>query len=400
MKKVLKNKEKNLKLTAFGFTLIELLAVIVILAIIALIATPIILKIIDDSKEESNKRSVEMYAKAVENAIANYQLKTGEKPTKFEEIEEYIEYDGSTVVCDVVQIYEDGNIYLNGCIVNNDGKGYVYGEQHLDKYNVKAATEKSKTTGIVPTTDENGNIVPGSEFKIKVSNTSEWLTFFILSNSEDGNYVNLIAEQNITIDGEYTSEPQDGDEWYMTESNPYDNRYGPQKAYTYLNEAVSNWINIPIIENFNYEDEGHKENSIYGYQNIKTELDETTGKYITTITPLSSSYGNQKKYENMRARLPYYSEVIGNTTCTLSYGSCPLWMVNYLYISSYYSTSNKINSTGSNYAYWLLSSNAGASINARYVNNNGTVYNYNTSDAGRGIRPVITILKSDLLRVM
>ena len=57
-----------------GFTLIELLAVIVILAIIALIATPIILGIIKDSKEESNKRSVDMYAKAIENAIAKDQL--------------------------------------------------------------------------------------------------------------------------------------------------------------------------------------------------------------------------------------------------------------------------------------------------------------------------------------
>ena len=34
-----------------GFTLIELLAVIVILAIIALIATPIVLNIINDTKE-------------------------------------------------------------------------------------------------------------------------------------------------------------------------------------------------------------------------------------------------------------------------------------------------------------------------------------------------------------
>ena len=41
-----------------GFTLIELLAVIVILAIIALIATPIILGIINDAREESNERSV------------------------------------------------------------------------------------------------------------------------------------------------------------------------------------------------------------------------------------------------------------------------------------------------------------------------------------------------------
>ena len=52
-----------------GFTLIELLAVIVILAIIALIATPIVLNIINDSKENSNKRSIELYGKAVEQAV-------------------------------------------------------------------------------------------------------------------------------------------------------------------------------------------------------------------------------------------------------------------------------------------------------------------------------------------
>ena len=42
-----------------GFTLIELLAVIVILAIITLIAVPIVLNIINDSKESSLLRSAE-----------------------------------------------------------------------------------------------------------------------------------------------------------------------------------------------------------------------------------------------------------------------------------------------------------------------------------------------------
>ena len=37
-----------------GFTLIELLAVIVILAIIALIATPIVLNIIEDTKQQAS----------------------------------------------------------------------------------------------------------------------------------------------------------------------------------------------------------------------------------------------------------------------------------------------------------------------------------------------------------
>ena len=60
-----------------GFTLIELLAVIVILAIIALIATPIILGIINDAKEDSNKRSIENYAHAVELAVARFATGNG-----------------------------------------------------------------------------------------------------------------------------------------------------------------------------------------------------------------------------------------------------------------------------------------------------------------------------------
>ena len=54
-----------------GFTLIELLAVIVILAIIALIAVPIVLNIIDESKESATLRSADFYLDAVELSIAD-----------------------------------------------------------------------------------------------------------------------------------------------------------------------------------------------------------------------------------------------------------------------------------------------------------------------------------------
>ena len=57
-----------------GFTLIELLAVIVILAIIALIATPIVLNIIEESRDNSNLRSAEMYLDTVEMSIATSTL--------------------------------------------------------------------------------------------------------------------------------------------------------------------------------------------------------------------------------------------------------------------------------------------------------------------------------------
>ena len=107
-----------------GFTLIELLAVIVILAIIALIATPIILGIINDARKESNERSVELYASAVKNAIAAYQLTNANAPTKFSELN--VDYEGE-VVCEKEELYLDGSFYLEECKVNKGTNKYNYG---------------------------------------------------------------------------------------------------------------------------------------------------------------------------------------------------------------------------------------------------------------------------------
>ncbi len=54
-----------------GFTLIELLAVIIILAIVALIATPIILDVIEDSRESANKSQVELLLGGLEQLYAS-----------------------------------------------------------------------------------------------------------------------------------------------------------------------------------------------------------------------------------------------------------------------------------------------------------------------------------------
>ena len=65
-----------------GFTLIELLAVIVILAIIALIATPIVLGIIEDSRQNSNRLSANYIIDTVEKSYSMaYTKKSGLVPT-------------------------------------------------------------------------------------------------------------------------------------------------------------------------------------------------------------------------------------------------------------------------------------------------------------------------------
>jgi len=57
-----------------GFTLIELLAVIVILAIIALIATPMVLNTIDDARKGAAQSSALAYVKQVELQITTEKM--------------------------------------------------------------------------------------------------------------------------------------------------------------------------------------------------------------------------------------------------------------------------------------------------------------------------------------
>ena len=101
-----------------GFTLIELLAVIVILAIIALIATPIILNIINDTKSSADKRSIELYKKSVENAVSDYMLNNnGQIPTDawiMNNIDSY--YNGNRVSCDI-ELESNGRVNLSNCTV-------------------------------------------------------------------------------------------------------------------------------------------------------------------------------------------------------------------------------------------------------------------------------------------
>ena len=96
-----------------GFTLIELLAVIVILAIIALIATPIILGIIEDARKGSIEASANGYIDAVEYQIARTEIKG-------EEI-------------------SDGTYDVHQLEIDLDGEKPTYGEVTIEKGSVIAA---------------------------------------------------------------------------------------------------------------------------------------------------------------------------------------------------------------------------------------------------------------------
>ncbi len=57
-----------------GFTLIELLAVIIILAIVALIATPIILDVIEDARKSASESEINLVISGINNGCAQREL--------------------------------------------------------------------------------------------------------------------------------------------------------------------------------------------------------------------------------------------------------------------------------------------------------------------------------------
>ena len=111
-----------------GFTLIELIAVLVIMAILALIVTPLVMSIIKKAKVSADKRSIDAYGRSIELAIAGYLLDNGTFPTSIEQLT--IEYSGDKVVCSTTQLNNDSSVYLADCTVDGRSvEGYTYGKE-------------------------------------------------------------------------------------------------------------------------------------------------------------------------------------------------------------------------------------------------------------------------------
>src|SRR5574344_1839742 len=117
-----------------GFTLIELLAVIVILAIIALIVTPIITDLIKNAKAAADLRSAEAYVKAGENYYAEATLDTN----KYNLL--------GTNVIDSLEL--NNNVATGFVIVNNDGN-----VEMSIKINNKCYVKSSTATEVVVSDD-------------------------------------------------------------------------------------------------------------------------------------------------------------------------------------------------------------------------------------------------------
>ena len=370
-----------------GFTLIELLAVIVILAVISLIATPMILGVIETSKENSAKVSAYGYIDAVETQVAINELdanKTniedgvyevedlkntyglvvkGELPTSnsWVKIEKGQVVDYSLKIGEYVVNYsESGATVTKGGEIKTKPAG-------LNKSGAtkEEASETDTHRGIVYLDPTNLSNVCNAENSVSTTETKtgcmKWYIF-----NDDGNNYTMILDHNTTARIRWNDDNKNVS-------------YEESNLYSVVNDLkkTSGWkVNPRLIT-------AEEVNTITG----KTGFDlmnsnswywlDTQNQNQGTFSNVSRSkydwlYNNQ--YKCKTDNTDFGCKIEDNNTYT-GYGTA---------------------GNGNTWAYWTstLTGMADSGSNVWYVGRNGALYYNSAQFTGNGIRPVITISKS------
>ena len=234
-----------------------------ILAILALIVTPLVLNIIRKARTAADKRSIDAYGRSIELAIADYLLDNGTFPTSIEEIT--IEYSGDRVVCETTQLNDDSSVYLAGCTVGGRTvTGYTYG---TDKTQQEEEPETPSYTAY--------NVGQTIEYKginfyvIEESTTTEQAV--TLLKADPLTYEEVTTYSNGTGASTYDGTTYGGMQ-YHSESSNYETAY--------IKTTVDAWANAKLGEN--------------GYEEALITLDELTDNLGYEYYEQGSSIGYRK----------------------------------------------------------------------------------------------------------
>ena len=202
-----------------GFTLIELLAVIVVLAIIALIATPIVMNTIKNAKKGAAERTADNYIKQVETAVAEERLNKNEVL----EGEYQITSDGNLCRDKSASCSDDnkikiemsgtkptsGKIKITNGSVDQSSSSMTIGDYTVS-YNSTKKTYEATEKGTSTKTYANGevvyfNVTTGekcsnyTETQSNIGTKSGCMKFYAF-NDNGGSNVNLLLDHNTTAE--------------------------------------------------------------------------------------------------------------------------------------------------------------------------------------------------------
>ena len=322
-----------------GFTLVELLAVIVILAIIALIATPIILNVINDAKKQAAKDSAYGYMDAVEKYIVSSELEDKSIQDRTYSVEELnsmgVSVKGSTP--------DNGNIEIKNSSVKSYDigiDGYVVRNGKVDKVSTTKSFKNGTAVYYNPVSREKcTGYTEANSITGKNSGCMKWYVF----NDKEGNAtVNVILDHNTTAGVAYNST---GNNSEMKEV---------KKA---LENDTKDWKNTARLITAN------EVAKITGYTSWGTNI---------TGYPWFCFDTNQPDTTNECAKAQGTSEYA--------------WLFDYTYECTNYGCNTSDLST---WGYWT-------STSSWHVSRFGHLSNTNANYADSGVRPVITISKSNI----
>lgn len=171
-----------------GFTLIELLAVIVILAIIALIATPMVLKYIETSRTGADENSFKAIERAAELYYTSNMLEgNSQKTIYFPDEENILGLKGTKPTDGMVSISSDGKIKviatINGKTYMSEGAGLL----GLNHY--------FNATGSITATDEEWEYEKINDTDVKLTKYIGYKYHF----TNDLNDLNIVSEATYNV---------------------------------------------------------------------------------------------------------------------------------------------------------------------------------------------------------
>ena len=193
-----------------GFTLIELLAVIVILAVIALIATPLIMNVINDAKKGAARDAGYNVIKAGELKAATEGIAGGNPPFHYDE-NSNLDMKGTKPSKFTLDINKDMDTelkaWLNGyCVVKNYGNETVTIDEskksESDCVTGGSSSNKKYENGeVIYFNPETNQKCSASEYKPDNSlneNKSGCMKWYAFNDTEDSSTLNVILDHNTT----------------------------------------------------------------------------------------------------------------------------------------------------------------------------------------------------------
>src|SRR5574344_2938733 len=374
-----------------AFTLIELLAVIVILAIIALIITPVITDIIKSARESSDLRSAEAYVKAEDNFYAEATLDSNKASLLGTNVINSLEVNNAEATGTLI-VNSDGTVAM-AIVLNN--KCYVKtSSQYVDQITVSDDTTnctvsnennyKTYSNGeAVYFNVSTGKTCLASEAVSTTNTKTGCMKFYAFGDSSTSKTVNMILDHNTTANNV---------NWAASV-----NTAGPDKtsgyAYYQLLQDTNSWVGVETQSNYTYTNSSTSYTIKYGDDNAKARF--ITANEIATITGDTSWNSSTATSSNW-----FYLDSNSTTQTATSKGASKYaWLYDYIYLCNQsgcnIEDNNDYNSVKT-YGYWTSDSISGGTSFSWSVFSNGSLYTIDTSYAYYGIRPVITVLKSKL----